>query len=119
MTEDNLNVFISVPSEIEAAAIVGLLSEEGIEAKATGGLTAGFKAEAPGEVKVLVAAADADRAKRVLGQFEKPTVEARETNGMIFFDCDACGEQVSYPGSARGTIEACPECSEWLDVPEG
>ncbi|MBT4864944.1 MAG: hypothetical protein HON53_07500 [Planctomycetaceae bacterium] len=119
MTENHLDVLISVPSEVEAAAIVGMLSEEGIEAKATGGLTAGFKAEAPGEVNVLVAAADAERAKLVLGQFEKPTIEAREANGIIFFDCDACGEQVSFPGSARGTIEACPECSEWLDVPEG
>jgi len=119
MSENNLDVLVSVPSEIEAAAIVGLLSEVGIEAKATGGLTAGFKAEAPGEVTVLVAAADAERAKRVLWQFEKPTVQAREAGGMIFFDCDACGEQVSFAGSARGTIEACPECSEWLDVPEG
>ena len=47
MTEDNVKVLTSVPSEIEAAAIVSVLSERGIEAKATGGLTAGFKAEAP------------------------------------------------------------------------
>ena len=37
MSENNLDGLVSVPSEIEAAAIVGLLSEEGIEAKATGG----------------------------------------------------------------------------------
>jgi hypothetical protein len=119
MTTNNLDVLISVPSEIEAAAIVSVLSERGIEATATGGLTAGFKAEAPGEVKVLVSAADAERAKLVLDEFRTEPVAPEQAGGMILFDCEACEQQVSFPGRARGTIESCPECGEWLDVPEG
>lgn len=119
MSTNNLDVLVSVPSEIEAAAIVSVLSERGIEATATGGLTAGFKAEAPGEVNVLVSAADAERAKQVLDEFRTEPVTPEQAGGVIFFACEACEKQVSFPGSARGTIESCPECGEWLDVPEG
>jgi hypothetical protein len=119
MSADKLDVLISVPSEIEAAAIISVLSERGIEATATGGLTAGFKAEAPGAVNVLVANADAERAKLVLDEFRTEPITPEQAGGTIFFECESCHEQVSFPGSARGTIESCPECGEWLDVPEG
>ena len=42
-----------------------------IEAFATGGATAGFKAEAPGSVQVLVRRADLERAERALAEIEK------------------------------------------------
>ena len=68
MSEDSedLLVLISVPTEIEAAAIVAALAQDDIRAVATGGLTSGFKAEAPGEVQVLVKQADAERAQQTL-----------------------------------------------------
>ncbi len=73
---ERLQVLLSVPSEVEAAAIVTALAEHGIEASATGGYTSGFKAEAPGDVKVLVRHADFDRARRALA-------EIREEQGKI------------------------------------
>ncbi len=68
MSEDSedLLILISVPTEIEAAAIVAALAQDDIRAVATGGLTSGFKAEAPGEVQVLVKRADAERAQQTL-----------------------------------------------------
>jgi hypothetical protein len=63
---EDLIVLISVPNEIEAAAIVAALDQDGIRAVATGGLTSGFKAEAPGEVQVLVKGSDAERAQQTL-----------------------------------------------------
>ena len=63
---DNPEVLTSVPSEIEAAAIVTALDSLGIQASATGGYTAGFRAEAPGEVAVTVRRADLDRARQAL-----------------------------------------------------
>ena len=68
MSEDSedLLVLISVPTEIEAASIVAALAQDDIRAVATGGLTSGFKAEAPGEVQVLVKRADAERAQQTL-----------------------------------------------------
>lgn len=68
---NNPVVLTSVPSEIEATAIVTALGAEGIEAMMTGALTAGFRAEAPGEVQVLVHEKDFFQAKRVFDELLK------------------------------------------------
>lgn len=67
----NLEVLVAVSNEVEAAAIVGALADQGIRALATGGYTSGFRAEAPGDVKVVVQHADADRARRALAELEQ------------------------------------------------
>ena len=54
-----------------AAPIVAALSAEGIEAVTTGGFTAGFLAEAPGSVQIMVKREDLSRAQQVFDQFEK------------------------------------------------
>lgn len=60
----------TVPSELEAAAIVAALANQGIEALTTGGYTSGFRAEAPGWVKVVVKSRDLEQADRILVQLE-------------------------------------------------
>lgn len=55
-------------SEIEAAIIRSALEAEGIPAWVVGGLTAGMRAEAPGQAKILVRAQDAERAKQILAE---------------------------------------------------
>jgi hypothetical protein len=65
---DSLHVLASVPDEMHAALIVNALSEAGIRARATGGFTAGFRAEAPGEVSVVVSRADLARAREILAE---------------------------------------------------
>ena len=62
----DLLVLISVPHEVEAAAIVAALDRQGIRAVATGGSLSGFKAHVPGEVQVLVQRSDSDRAQQAL-----------------------------------------------------
>ena len=42
------------PTEALAAIFIAMLREEGIEAVMTGGIRVGFRAEAPGMVRVLV-----------------------------------------------------------------
>ncbi|MBX3323359.1 MAG: DUF2007 domain-containing protein [Phycisphaeraceae bacterium] len=59
-------VAAKVASEIEANLIVAALVEHGIEARAVGGLTSGFRTEAPGKVRVLVRAEDAADAAAVI-----------------------------------------------------
>ena len=63
-------VLIAVPSDVEAAAIVTALSERGVHASTTGGFTAGFRAEAPGQVSVIVRRSDLEQAKRALVQIK-------------------------------------------------
>jgi hypothetical protein len=62
---------MSAANEIEAAGIVTALAAYDIEASTVGGFTAGFKAEAPGGVQVVVRRADLDRAQSALTEIRK------------------------------------------------
>lgn len=62
---------VSVPNEVEAAAIVNALADRGIHAFALGGNTAGFRAEAPGLVDVVVKRVDAAQARKALAEIEE------------------------------------------------
>jgi len=61
----------TVPSELEAAAIIAALTNHGIEALTTGEYTSGFRAEAPGWVKVVVKYRDLEQADHILAQLEE------------------------------------------------
>jgi hypothetical protein len=61
-------VVAMAPTEPEAALIVGLLKNAGIQAQLLGGLASAFRAEAPGEVKVIVLEEDAEKAFELLQQ---------------------------------------------------
>ena len=63
--------------DIEAQLITNLLAEAGIEAMVTGGSLAGFRAEAPANVCVVVRAADADAAREALAAV-RPTIDDTE-----------------------------------------
>lgn len=67
---DHLVLLTSRPTETEAAILVAALQESGLHAVATGSFTAGFVAEAPGWVRVLVAEDDLPRAKEILAEHE-------------------------------------------------
>ncbi len=68
---NNPEVLTSVPNGFEAAAMVGALASHGIEASTTGSFTAGFIAEAPGCVHVIVKYVDLDRARNALVQIQQ------------------------------------------------
>ena len=55
--------------EIEATLVADELRNQGIPAEASGLLTAGFRAEAPGSVKVLVYEQDLEEAKHILDEY--------------------------------------------------
>jgi hypothetical protein len=60
---------------MEAGIVVAALEENGIRAIATGAATAGFRAEAPGWVHVLVADEDLPRAVTLLDEFDRAPAE--------------------------------------------
>jgi hypothetical protein len=72
VTDDPLRpmVLTTVETEGQAAMIVAALGERGIQARSIGGLTSGFRAEAPGGVKVLVRQIDFDQAQAILQAVE-------------------------------------------------
>ncbi|MEX2092677.1 MAG: DUF2007 domain-containing protein [Pirellulales bacterium] len=67
----------STPNELEAGVIVAALEEAGIKSTMSGVYTAGFRAEAPGQVQILVAQEDLARAQEVirLGEENKEDVD--------------------------------------------
>ena len=66
--DDQLEVLTTVLHEVEAELIVNALRQFGIPATATGEFISNFKAEAPGNVRVLVKSADLERAISVLNE---------------------------------------------------
>lgn len=71
MTESNHENLVTVAQEATeqaAALLVSVLSDEGIRAIATGGFTAGFRAEAPGWVSVQTMESDAEAARRIIAE---------------------------------------------------
>jgi hypothetical protein len=66
--DTNLNVLTSVPTEAQAAMIVAGLERIGIRSQPSGSLTSGFRAEAPGWVKILVTEQDLATAKTWLAE---------------------------------------------------
>jgi hypothetical protein len=85
---------LSVSTELEATAIVNVLTEYGIEAITVGGYTSGFKAEAPGSVAVVVKQADFDRARHAL-------TEVRQQQGKIDWSKVDVTEKAETPQTAQ------------------
>ena len=63
-------VLASVPDEVEASMMVDELEKEGIRAHMVGGFTSGFQIQVAGDVHVVVALADFERASEVLAALE-------------------------------------------------
>ncbi len=68
--DSNLVTVATRPTEVEATILVNVLEDAGIKAVASGGFTAGFRAEAPGWVSVQTRANDAERAKVVISELK-------------------------------------------------
>jgi len=73
MTTDpnNPEILTHVANEVEAATIIDSLASHGIQASTTGSYTAGFLAEAPGTVQIIVKASHLVRAREALSKLEK------------------------------------------------
>ena len=67
----DVTTLVQVTTEIEAEAIAAALEDHDIRAETAGGYTAGFRAEAPGMVRVLVRSEDYERAKVALKEIQE------------------------------------------------
>jgi len=74
--------------DIEAQLITNLLADAGIEAMVTGGSLAGFRAEAPANVCVVVRAHDADAAREALAE-ARPAIDDTEVGDDSPSDIEA------------------------------
>lgn len=63
------------PSEFEASIVRNMLSAEGIPAEVQGGMVAGFRAEVPGMVRVIVPAGFQERALKLLVDIDRARID--------------------------------------------
>ena len=82
LDENGPVVLTSVPSELMGMLLVGRLEGEGIMAKLAGGGLAGFRAETPVWVQVLVARRDLDRAKELLAEWKNKKREEGDDDDL-------------------------------------
>lgn len=70
---DDAKLVTVAERDLESAALilVSVLKDARIRAIATGGFTAGFRAEAPGVVKVQTFEVDAERARQVISEIRE------------------------------------------------
>lgn len=70
---DDAKLVTVAERDLESAALilVTVLKDAGIRAIATGGFTAGFRAEAPAVVKVQTFEVDAERARQVISEIRE------------------------------------------------
>ena len=70
LDDEKLVKLTTVPGEFEATAIVSALEAEGIKSQTVGGFIAGFRAEVPGGVSVVVLEEDLPRAKQIFADLK-------------------------------------------------
>jgi hypothetical protein len=68
---DAPQVVAKAANEVEAAIIVAALEAHGIEGKAVGVFASTFRAEAPGDVSIVVRQRDLARAQEALAELPK------------------------------------------------
>jgi len=126
MTREQCCVFVG-ESFAEAETVAAFLNSEGVPASvidpsAVGGmeglsLMAGASA---GGLEVWVRnPTAAPYARQLLADHvsELHTSRERQT-GLIQVDCEECGAMVKFPAEKAGTVQECPNCQAYLDVPD-
>ncbi|QDV61692.1 putative signal transducing protein [Crateriforma conspicua] len=71
LNQERLVTVAERSTEVAANILVSVLAENGIRAIATGGFTAGFRAEAPGWVQVKTLEDQADQARELIAEIEE------------------------------------------------
>ncbi|MEQ8790570.1 MAG: DUF2007 domain-containing protein [Pirellulaceae bacterium] len=115
-----------------ADVVVTLLGHEGVEAQVMDrgtlggllGLTVWSKTGVSANgVEVWVSEVDdAPRARQLVEAMDQQKAKRRQVSeqlGPVDAACEECGAVTNFPANQRGTVQDCPHCGEYLDVPGG
>ena len=116
-------------NNLEAQLLRNLLAESGVEAFVTedisqvGTWVGGLIPELH-KPQVWVDRAEMERAKPLLEEYERRSALLRQADSeaaargeQIDAVCEDCGGRVSFPVEQRGSVQQCPLCGEYVDVP--
>ena len=107
----------------EAQAMRLLLEDQGLEVSITDDHLVGtnwFLANAVGGAKLQVIESKAELAKRFVEEARQSARQSSQVSDKpdITFDCEECGQSLTFPANRRGRVETCRHCHEYVDVPE-
>ena len=113
-----------------ADLVVAILSERGIEARVMSRATLGgilgltpwsVNGVASGGIEVWVDHLEqADEARQIIDEHQDLQAQTRSENkdlGPVRAECEQCGQISEFAGEHRGTVQVCPHCRKYLDVP--
>ena len=49
--------------------------------------------------------------------FQQQAEQDKAALGPVDAECEECGAVTTFPAELRGSVQDCPECSEYMDVP--
>ncbi len=66
--------------------------------------------------------ANAERARELIAQREdvlkEKAAKAATRTGTVKAECDECGKTSEFPAAEAGSVQDCPHCGEYMDVPD-
>jgi len=107
----------------EADILVAWLEEQGVAAYVKDRFTTGMLQTslivAPRGIEVVAQASDAPRAVELLRQHCEMVKQEHSaaSHRQIKATCEECGKESLFPYNQRRTVQTCPHCRAYLDVP--
>jgi len=126
MSREQCCVFVA-ESFAEAETVAAFLSSEGVPASVIDPSTVGgmeglslMAGASTGGREVWVRNPTAAQyARKLLADHAHELRSNREQRtGLIQVDCEECGAMVKFPAEKAGTVQECPNCMAYLDVPD-
>jgi membrane protease YdiL (CAAX protease family) len=99
--------------ELESHGIQCCLSDETIVAMDW------FLSNAVGGVKLQVKHEDVARAVEILNELRRKSIERKDANKekWVAISCSRCNKPIAFSGDKIGTVQDCPRCGRYVDVP--
>lgn len=113
----------------QAAVVVNWLEHEDVPAQVMDtlthggleGLTAWTGVSSRGIEVWVIQQVDSDRARALIAQHQQSLsslLMKKAATGPVSARCEECGRISEFPGQQRGTVQDCPHCGRYLDVPD-
>lgn len=113
----------------QATVVVNWLEHQGIHVQVMDtltrggldGLTAWTAVSARGIEVWAVNLDDAEQARSLIVEYEETLddlLAKKQSAGPVSTRCDLCGYASTFEGDQRGTVQNCPHCGNYLDVPD-
>ena len=113
------NLIVSWLSDHDIAAEVAReQSQGGIE-----GLTGWTAGASENGIEVRVTHPEhAEKARQLLAAHEEQLSAERVARaaltGTVSAECEECGKTTEFPAAQQGSVQECPHCLKWIDVPD-